>query len=618
MPASLRAAISVAMLAGFYLLGLVQLAVVGVLLYVIWTHAHGHGPGAAKLSYLLIAGVGVAVAGLWRAMRARPGAPGGLLVTAEQAPALWQQIHELAGEMGTRGPDEIRLIPDVNAGVTEETKLLGLIPGRRILVLGLPLLQALSVDQLRAVIGHELGHYSGAHTRLGAIAYRGRLAMHGTVDEVSKWNVFGWAFRGYAWLYRLVSTAVGRDKEYEADRAAVRVAGPAAAISALREVEAAELAWNFYFGRYVEYGLELGYAPDDLFGGFGQLYTARADELAEFRDNPPEHETSRWDTHPSLADRTAAMRDAPVVDRTADDRPATVLVPDATALGLALQREVVDFGRRTVLPWPDFTAAATTLMVQGQADRVFRSVARRTGVAQPGLAEVLALVENGKLGEVAAEFFPDATRREAAGKFVVVMDTLIELAAVRSGLARWQHSWSGPARLVGTDGEPVDYSEIAKLAVAKETLDEARARLAETGIRVEAVQVMATRATATGADVLGAMPNAKVDGGHADVILLDKGLVFVPCPKDTDDGEKRIAALLAHHSPAELAARYRYVAYEDVETARIDRQVPLNATLLLHGGQTVTVQERWTSDRVGKSDDVFRDILTEIRNRSGG
>ncbi|WP_436525575.1 hypothetical protein [Actinoplanes sp. HUAS TT8] len=118
------------------------------------------------------------------------------------------------------------------------------------------------------------------------------------------------------------------------------------------------------------------------------------------------------------------------------------------------------------------------------------------------------------------------------------------------------------------------------------------------------------------AGVLGALPNVRVDGGHADVILLEKGLVFVPCPDKTDDGDKRVGALLAGHDPADLATRYRYLAYDDVATVRVDRPVPIDATLLLHDGRTVTVRERWTAERVDRSEDVFLEILSDLRDKA--
>ena len=614
MSTALRAAISVVMLVGFYVLGLLQLAVVGWLLFEIWTHMHG--AGAAKLSWLLLVAVGAVVAGLWRAIRARPGEPEGLLLTPQQAPQLWQTVREMAVAAGTRAPDEIRLVPEVNAAVSEDTKLLGLVGGTRRLYLGMPLLQTFTVDQMRSVIAHELGHYSGSHTRLSAVAYRGRVAMHETLSRVGRWNVFGWVFKAYGRLYLLVSNAVTRRQEFEADQVSVRVAGVEAAVSSMREIPVVDAAWNFYFGRYVAHGWEIGYAPDDIFGGFRELYVARTEELAALRQQEPDEETSRWDTHPAIGDRIAAMRALPPVAHPADWRPAAVLLPQLDGAGLALQREVVNFGSRTVLPWADFTAASLIAAQQRRADRVFRSAARRLGVAEAGLAEVFQLVAAGRLGELAAEFYPDANRHEAALAFADPMTDLIGLAAVRSGAARWQHSWSEPARLVDAYGQPADYSKIAEMAVAPETLEQARAWLAHLGIHVEAVTVVEARATANGSDVIGALANVRVDEQESDVIMLDRGLVFVPAPKDTNEGEKRIGQLLAANEPATLAHHHRFVAYEEVATARIVKAVPINAELRLHDGSQVTLKERWSSDTIGKSRDTLESILKQINERA--
>jgi Zn-dependent protease with chaperone function len=613
MPTVLRAAVSVAMLVGFYVLGLVQVALAGGLIYLIWSNLSGFG--AAKVSWLLIAALGAVLAGLWRALRAKPGEPHGLLLSPEQAPELWRTVREMATEVGTRAPDEIRLVPEVNAAVSEDTKWLGLVGGRRRLYIGMPLLLTFTVDQMRSVLAHELGHYSGSHTRLSAIAYRGRLAMHETLSRVGKWNLFGWVFKGYGVLFRLVSNTVARRQELEADLASVRIAGVGAATSAMREIPLVDAAWDFYFGRYISYGWELGYAPDDVFGGFAKLYQARADELAALREEEPDSVTSRWDTHPSTADRITAMRAAPPAAHTADGRAATALLPGVEGAARELQHEVVDFGTRTVLPWPEFTAASMTQVLQNRADRVFRTAARVAGIPQAGLAEVFALVEAGRVGELAAEFHPQSTREEATRAFADRMADLIALAAVRSGVARWEHSWSKPARLTGPDGEPADYSAIAELAVRPETLGEARSRLAEIGVHVEHARVEAARATADGADVIGAIPNTKVDGEHTDVIMLDRGLILMAAPKSTDDGDKRVMGLLAENRADDLARAHRFVAYEEVAGAKVERSVPLRAELTLHDGRTLRIEERWTASKVGKSADTMLEILNKLAAR---
>jgi Zn-dependent protease with chaperone function len=610
----LRAAASVFMLLGFYVVALIQL--IAVLGLVIWVSAESSSTVGLKLGLPLLFAVGATAVGLWRAIRTRPEPMHGLIVAPHDAPELWGLVHALANEVGTRTPDEIRLVPEVNAAVSEDAKLLGLVGGRRRLYLGMPLLQALSVDQLRSVVAHELGHYSGAHTRLGAVAYRGRLAIGHTIGRIGPWNPVGWVFRGYSRLYLLVDNAASRRQELDADRASVRVAGPEVATSALHELPIIDAAWDFYFGAYVAPGWELGYAPDDVFGGFGALLAGRNEELAKMRDQEPEVHRSRWDTHPSNAERIAVMRAAPQVPHPADGRPAGALLPSIGAAGVALQQAVIEVGGRQVLPWPQFTAAATTARLQRNADRLFRSLGRIAGVSEPGLGNLFDLVAAGRLGELAEEFYPDATRKEAAEKFVSLMDLLFVLAAIRSGTAYWRHSWSEPVKLVDADGAELDFEEIAKLAVSPDTLEQARARLAEVGVRVEAVAIVEKAATATGADLIGALANFKVDGMHTDVILLDRGFVFVPGPKSTDNGKDRLQSLIGSGPVEELAKRFHFLPYEEIASATITKRSPVRAELRTHNGTVIPLEGSWTGEELGKSQDALLAVLDRIVLRS--
>jgi len=610
----LRAAASVFMLLGFYVVALIQAVL--VLALVVWIAVEGHLGVGIKAAFPLLIAVGATFVGLWRAIRTRPEPMHGLIVSPHDAPELWGLVRHLAAEVGTRTPDEIRLVPEVNAAVSEDAKLLGLIGGHRLLYLGMPLMQALTVDQLRSIIAHELGHYSGKHTRVGAVAYRGRLAIAHTIGGIGPWNPIGWVFRGYARLYLLVDNAASRRQELDADRASVRVAGPEVAVSALRELPVIGAAWGFYFDRYVSGGWEAGFAPDDFFGGFGQLVAARREELAKLRDDEPEERRSRWNTHPSNAERIALMRTAPQAAHPVDSRPAALLVPSITVAGIALQREVIEVGSRQVLPWPQFSAAAATALLQRRADRVFRSLGRLTGTAEPGLGALFDLVAAGRLGELAEEFYPNVTREEAAVRFADAMDLLFVLAAVRSGTAYWRHSWAEPIKLTDADGAVLDFEEIAKLAVSPATLEEARGRLAAAGIRVEAAAIVERRATASGSDVIGAMANLKVDGLHTDLVLLNRGLVFVPAPKSTDNGKDRLRELLASGPVAELATRFRFVPFEELTAATVSKRAPVRAELRTHGGEAIAIEERWTAEQLGESRDALLSVLDRIAERS--
>ncbi|MFY1704245.1 M48 family metallopeptidase [Micromonospora sp. WMMA1923] len=607
MAATYRALASVLMLVGFYLVALLQLAVVVAAFG--WLTRERSGLFATNVLWPLIAALGAVVVGLWRSLRTRDEPLPGLVLTEQDAPQLWATVRELADAVATRAPDEIRLVPEVNAAVTEQTRLLGLVGGRRTLLVGMPLLQAMRVDQLRSVLAHELGHFSGRHTRLGGVAYRGRLAIGTTINRIGRWNPIGMVFRGYARLYLLVDNAASRRQELEADRASVLLAGPEAATSALRSLPAIDAAWSFYTQRYVESGWSAGLAPDDLFGGFGQLLAARQEEIDRLREEAPEGSASRWDTHPPIGIRVAAMADAPAGGAAPDDRPAGVLLADVDAAGRALQAAVVEHGDRTLLPWPEFIAATLAASVQHRADTFYRAAGRFTGTTEPGLPTVLELVRENRLGEFAEQFFDDATRKEAAQRFAGPLETLLINAAIRSGRARWQLSWSAPAELVGVDGEPLDLAEAAKLAVSPQTLDEALARLTALGIDPSAATVVQTRATGRNAGLIGGMANVKLDGQKHDLLILDRGLVLVGNPGSSDEGKERLRRLAGSTTLEELAQSHTFVPFEEVTGVEVTREVPLKATLTLHDGRAVTLHESFTGDLL---EPKSRDTLLEV------
>ncbi|WP_229400710.1 M48 family metallopeptidase [Micromonospora okii] len=612
MSATYRALASVLMLIGFYVVALLQLAAVVALAF--WLHQRVSGLATAKLTIPLLLALGAVLVGLWRAIRTKSEPAPGLVLDERVAPRLWATVRELAAEVGTRAPDEIRLVPEVNAAVAEQSTMLGLVGGRRTMYVGLPLLQAMRLDQLRSVLAHELGHYSGRHTRLGGVAYRGRLAIAETIGRIGRRNPVGWVFRGYAKLYLLVDNAASRRQELEADRSSVRLAGREAATSALRTLPALDAAWSFYMRAYVEPGWSAGLAPDDLFGGFAQLLAGRQGEIDELRENAPDGKPSRWDTHPPIGVRVAAMAGAP--DTAApDERPAAGLLADIGAAGLALQSLVVDHEGRQVLPWPEFVAASIAAGKQREADAVYRAAGRFTGTAEPGLHTVLDLVRAGRLGEFAEQFFPDSSREEAGARFAGPMRTLLVNAAVRAGRAHWQLSWSAPARLVGPDGEPCDLSDVAKLAVDPQTLDEALARLAESGVDPSAATVVQRRVSGRDADFVGALANIKIDGAEHDVLVLDRGLVLIADPGKASKGEERLRALLGSTPVAELATRHTFVPYEEITSVAVRREVPLKAELTLHGGRTMAMQELYSSELLGKHS---RDALLSVFHRIGG
>src|SRR5256885_456546 len=145
MTTTFRAILALALLLGFYLLvALVIVAAVGIDILALKTFS------AAAIKVGLVATL--AALALGRALFVVGGGKGpddyGFVVSPEQEPVLWQEIRALSSYVGTAPPDEIRIVPDVNAAVAEDTALMGLRSKRRRMFIGFPLLATLTAAEL--------------------------------------------------------------------------------------------------------------------------------------------------------------------------------------------------------------------------------------------------------------------------------------------------------------------------------------------------------------------------------------------------------------------------------------------------------------------------------------
>jgi len=169
--------------------------------------------------------------------RARQGQrPVVILVEADQ-PRLWQEVRGLAAAAGTPPPEEIGLVADVVATLADGARTRGLRRRSRRLELGVPLMLGLSTDQLRAVVGRELG---------GGPA--------GATDKPSL-------------------TAETSDTE--------GAATPNAEELARREIPALDAAWSHFSSVYGRLGADIGRRPEALFEGFYLFLEAHATDLAD-------------------------------------------------------------------------------------------------------------------------------------------------------------------------------------------------------------------------------------------------------------------------------------------------------------------------------------------------
>jgi Zn-dependent protease with chaperone function len=303
-------------------------------------------PSVAALVWVTIPLVALAAVVL-RALLVRLPPPDGIRLTRREAPDLFALLHELRRELRAPRLHGVWVDGGFNASVAQ-TPRLGIVgPYRNTLVVGLPLLQGLLPEELRAVLAHELGHVSRRHGRTSAWVYRLRETWESVLvhlESAGHWGVvlFRPFLRWYVPRFERASLALAHAHEFEADRASLLCVGVETTSSALvrSAVGGAFLAERFWPELWEQAEHDPSPARPHALVGRPLRHAGEHEDadrwLAEALAAEAEVET----THPPLRARLLALGLEPERVR---PRPAAVSVSAATAiLGADLVASLVE------------------------------------------------------------------------------------------------------------------------------------------------------------------------------------------------------------------------------------------------------------------------------------
>ncbi|MBW4599153.1 MAG: M48 family metalloprotease [Calothrix sp. FI2-JRJ7] len=173
-----------------------------------------------RIDYIII----ILIIGIIRLFWVKFQRPKGLELYRQQLPDLFAIIDEIREILKAPRIHHILLTYEHNAGVVQIPRLGFLGWQKNYLLLGLPLLQSLSVEQFRSTIAHELGHLSGNHSRFSGWVYRVRRTWY-QLASTGDFFLFKYFFQWYEPYFNAYSFALARAQEYEADRRSVEICG---------------------------------------------------------------------------------------------------------------------------------------------------------------------------------------------------------------------------------------------------------------------------------------------------------------------------------------------------------------------------------------------------------
>ncbi len=268
-------------------------------------------------------------------------------ITSDECPALFNAVDEVLQKLAAsaEGTGDRAYIHTIT--IDREFALrLHLIPQWGVLGkvthelrIGLPLLQAISIAELKALLAHELAHLGSPQTRLSSWIYRQRVAWEAIEERFAEPSsisdkVLAPVFGRYATFFLAYSLIMARNHEYAADRAAAQATHPRLLARALIKTELigrflAEVFWTRLFEQ-VERLPEPQYLPYSVLSRAIHLahkQWQRSDWMHQaIRQYPAEHET-----HPALGERLAALDVPAELPSTVAESAALTLLGEAAA-----------------------------------------------------------------------------------------------------------------------------------------------------------------------------------------------------------------------------------------------------------------------------------------------
>ncbi len=311
-PALYKMQVIILALAGYFYIYFI----LGILLSVLFVLLLSFVMGKSHVFVLkLFMGLGFFAVIIVRSLWVKFDKPNGIRISSEQAPNLFKSIKELSAVLKTSRIHQVLIDDSYNAGIAQIPRF-GLFGGyRNYLILGLPCLAALTPEQFRAVLAHELGHLSRAHGRTGSWVYRIRETWYTLLEQLNEkehWGniIFVPFFKRFVPYFDAFTFVLRRTHEYDADRYASELTSPEK--NALSLITAT-IKQSFLSTRFWP---KIYKMADDQSEPVSDVYTLLERALKE---DIPVEDATRWlneelsvetdcfDSHPSLAERLQAI-----------------------------------------------------------------------------------------------------------------------------------------------------------------------------------------------------------------------------------------------------------------------------------------------------------------------
>lgn len=335
-----------------FLSAVVSLLGAGLLIYILYGLSSSIGLHPTGIMALIaiggLLGVGISVRSGWLAIRKAVVRCRAITIAKEQAPKLFKTVQNLCDEMQASTPNKIVLELGTNFFVTDAKVIT--FDGQydsRTLCISAPLLHVVNSEEFKAIIAHELAHFTGddlIYSRRFYPVYRGTVTALNDMANVgssesdnSGWMRLAlivpmWILQSYLEVFSRIERGISRRRELRADSLGAKASSTSTMTSALVKVYTYGLLWGQHSEEWIVEALNEGKVFTNISNLFVQVFTPEESLLKQIAQDSSSRLTHPTDTHPSLKDRLSALGEQPLLKLGTEGESAADLFPDLATL----------------------------------------------------------------------------------------------------------------------------------------------------------------------------------------------------------------------------------------------------------------------------------------------
>ena len=288
-----------------------------------------------------------------------------LEINRKDEPKLFALIDNVVKDVATDFPKKVYLSNNVNAAVFYDSSFWSMfLPIKKNLLIGVGLVNTVTVEEFKAILAHEFGHFSQRTMKVGSYVYNMNQVIynllydndsyHALIQKFANIHSFIYYFvilaiklvDGIKWILKKMYDfmninymALSREMEFHADEIAANVTGYKPLKNALLRLNLSEHAFNSVISFYEE-KLESGTVSENLYKEQSFVMSLMAkDANIPISNNLPnitlefinKYNKSKlvienqWASHPSIDDRIERLEKTNMLKSGADEQIANIL-----------------------------------------------------------------------------------------------------------------------------------------------------------------------------------------------------------------------------------------------------------------------------------------------------